>query len=83
MLHTYNDGSVLKIITSRELIAIPIWKGQRILDKDHAASIKSEVGVNITFHTSRHTFSDLMRLAGKSIYDISKVLGHSDISITE
>jgi hypothetical protein len=48
MLHTYSDGSVLKIITSRELIAIPIWKGQRILDKEHAAAIKSEVGSDIS-----------------------------------
>jgi hypothetical protein len=48
MLHTYNDGSVLKIITSRELVSIPIWKGQRILDKGHAAAIKAEVGSDIS-----------------------------------
>ena len=48
MLHTYNDGSVLKIMTSRELISIPIWKGQRILDTEHAAAIKTEVGSNVS-----------------------------------
>jgi len=42
-LHTYNDGSVLKVITARELIAVPIWKGQRILDKAHADTIRSAV----------------------------------------
>jgi len=43
----------------------------------------ADIGLEISFHISRHTFSDLMRKSGKSIYDISKVLGHSDISITE
>jgi len=47
MLHLYNDGSVLKIITSRELVNIPIWKGQRILDSEHANIIKSSIGENI------------------------------------
>ena len=47
MLHTYSDGSILKVIPSRELISIPIWKGQRILDKEHASSIKSAIGENI------------------------------------
>ena len=42
-LHTYNDGSVLKILTARELVAVPIWKGQRILDKAHADNIKSAI----------------------------------------
>jgi integrase len=46
-------------------------------------SIQSEIGIDLSFHISRHTFSDLMRKAGKSIYDISKILGHSDIGITE
>ena len=42
-LHRYNDGSVLKVITARELVAVPIWKGQRILDKAHADNIKAAV----------------------------------------
>ena len=47
MLHTYNDGSILKVITSRELVAIPTWNGQRILDKSHANDIKEAVGNNV------------------------------------
>lgn len=47
MLHTYSDGSTLKLMSAKELITIPIWKGQRILDKEHAASIKSAVGSTI------------------------------------
>jgi len=55
MLHLYNDGSVLKIITSRELVAIPIWKGQRILDNQHASMIKSSIGENINILDSGYS----------------------------
>lgn len=47
MLHTYNDGSILKVMTARELVALPIWKGQRILDKSHSDSIKAAVGLDV------------------------------------
>ena len=47
MLHTYNDGSILKTMTARDLVALPIWKGQRILDKNHSDSIKTAVGSNV------------------------------------
>lgn len=38
---------------------------------------------NVTFHVSRHSFADYARTAGMNIYDISKALGHSDITITQ
>lgn len=47
MLYRYNDGSLLTVMTARELVSIPIWKGQRILDKAHSESIKSAVGLNV------------------------------------
>ena len=47
VLHTYNDGSTLNLMTSRELIAIPLWKGQRIIDNNHVNSIKSSIGTNV------------------------------------
>ena len=47
MLHTYNDGSVLKIMNSRNLVMIPVWKGNRIMDQGHADSIKEAIGQNI------------------------------------
>ena len=41
---------------------------------------------NLSFHVSRHTFADIARKKiGKSfgIYEISKMLGHSSIKVTE
>ena len=38
-LHTYHDGSTLRTFSAKELIRIPIWQGNRILDSVHAATI--------------------------------------------
>jgi integrase len=46
-------------------------------------SIDSKIGVDISFHIARHTLSDMMRSSRVGLYDISKILGHSDISTTE
>jgi hypothetical protein len=43
MLHTYSDGSVLLRISAKELVNIPVWKGNRILDLAHAEKIKQGV----------------------------------------
>ena len=55
MLHQYNDGSVLKKMSARELISIPIWNGNRILDKEHASKIKEAIGNNINKLDSGYT----------------------------
>ena len=47
MLHTYSDGSKLMKISAKELISIPTWKGNRILDLEHAARIKAAVGSEV------------------------------------
>lgn len=41
-MHRFHDGSVLRTMTARELVAIPVWKGNRILDTDHVAAIKKK-----------------------------------------
>ncbi len=46
-LYTYSDGSHLFKMSARALTQIPIWKGNRILDKQHAENIKKMVGDNI------------------------------------
>lgn len=38
---------------------------------------------NVSFHVSRHSFADYARTSGMNLYDISKALAHSDISVTQ
>lgn len=47
MLHTLHDGSTLKLISAKELVAIPIWNGNRIIDQAHVDTIKASVKDNI------------------------------------
>jgi hypothetical protein len=39
-LHTYSDGSILRVMDASALIHIPIWKGNRHIDLDHVKNIK-------------------------------------------
>jgi hypothetical protein len=47
ILHTFHDGSVLRCMNVKDLLTLPIWKGNRILDKDHVAKLKAAIGSNI------------------------------------
>ena len=47
VLHTYHDGSVLGVMSSRRLIRLPIWKGQRILDAERVYEIKCAIGTRV------------------------------------
>jgi hypothetical protein len=47
IIHTYNNGATLHKIKVRELLKIPIWKGNRILDLAHVAEIQKAIGPNI------------------------------------
>jgi hypothetical protein len=38
-LFTFSDGSILRKISARDLVKIPIWKGNRILDQTHKEAI--------------------------------------------
>jgi len=42
-LHTFHDGSTLCPISAKELINIPVWKGNRILDTAHATAIQQAI----------------------------------------
>ena len=43
----------------------------------------ARVTKNVTFHVSRHTFATMMLTAGADIYTTSKLMGHTDISVTQ
>ena len=43
----------------------------------------ANVDKNVTFHVSRHTFATMMLTAGVDIYTTSKLMGHTDISVTQ
>jgi len=44
MLHRFYDGSILRKISAKELIKIDIWKGNRIMDIEHANKIRDAIG---------------------------------------
>ena len=43
LLHTYSDGSKLSLMSAKALTRIPIWKGNRIIDLEHAIKIKESI----------------------------------------
>ena len=43
MLHALHDGSQVKVIGARELIAIPVWNGNRTIDHSHVETIKASL----------------------------------------
>ena len=47
MLYKFNDDSVMAVMSSHDLLNIPVWKGNRILDITHSEEIKKAIGDNI------------------------------------
>lgn len=62
-----------QIVSKNAMINIDLKKIQKL----------AKLETKMTFHLSRHSFADILRTKKISIYDISKLLGHSDIKITE
>ncbi len=46
-------------------------------------ALKAGIDKRLTSHIARHSFADIARKKGVSVYDISKALGHNNISITQ
>lgn len=43
MLHTLHDGSHVRLMNARELVAIPVWNGNRTIDHKHVETIKESL----------------------------------------
>jgi hypothetical protein len=55
LLHTYSDGSKLITLSAKELISIPTWKGNRILDLEHAGRIKAAIASDVKMLDSNYS----------------------------
>ena len=42
-IHRLHDGSIVRLIQAKELIRIPIWKGNRIIDQTHVDTLKTSI----------------------------------------
>ena len=60
-------------------------ESRNALANKYLKKIQARVGLetDLTFHLARHSLADYLRKQGFSIYDISKVLGHANMRITE
>lgn len=58
--------------------------GYKQLRRDLSAWVR-DAGIRkrITFHCSRHTFATLQLTLGTDIFTVSKLLGHSDVRVTQ
>jgi len=57
---------------------------KEFISRNFKAAVKRALlNDNYHFHTLRHTFASWLVQAGVSIYEVSKLLGHSDIKTTE
>jgi hypothetical protein len=46
--HTLHDGSCMTLMSAKELVQIPVWKGNRTIDSAHALQIRDAIGDRIS-----------------------------------
>jgi len=63
------------------LFDIPAYKTMR----KHLKTWVEKAGITkkITFHCARHTFATILVSCGVDIYVVSKLMGHSDVTVTQ
>ena len=49
MLYEFNDKSKMTVMSTHDLLQIPVWKGNRILDMKHCEEIKRAIGNDVRF----------------------------------
>ena len=57
--------------------------GRQRADKSFANLLQRAKIRNFRFHDLRHTFASWYMMCGGDLYELSKLLGHSNISMTE
>ncbi|MBM4172358.1 MAG: site-specific integrase [Ignavibacteria bacterium] len=84
--------NAMQIITERELnknqrlvftLNGNVIKPDFITHKFKSYVLKANINPKLNFHSLRHTFASWLVQRGVSIYEVSKLLGHSNISVTE
>ena len=82
----------MQILTSRQIILngdlIFTINGEGITQDSISKRFKkyviaSKLNPKLNFHSLRHTFASWLIQRGASIYSVSKLLGHSDVKVTE
>ena len=68
IVFTYNDNPMKQLFVSHKF-------------KKYVR--KADINQDLSFHSLRHTFASWLIHNGASIYQVSKLLGHSDIKTTE
>ena len=87
------NNAAFEILTKRKLNCKEIgpvftWNGIEIkqdslIHKFIKYRIKSGINPDLTFHSLRHTFASWLIQKGAPIYQVSKLLGHSNLATTE
>lgn len=73
-----------KDYTDRNFLYSQVSSKNALINKNlKTLAEKTGIAKNLSFHIARHSFADIGRQKGGSIYDISKALNHSNIKITE
>ena len=82
VIHTYHDGSVLGVMSSRRLVRLPIWKGQRIMDAGRVSEMKCAIGTRVQcldsgYHVVKYNEDTADGRLIESVYLITKELNDS------
>lgn len=84
------DHFIFPFLSNRRDYSDPLYLVAQLESKTsqinrYLKQIATKAGVQktVTTHIARHSMADYLRRSGKSLYDISKILGHSNIAVTQ